>query len=69
MKIGAAAARLVIDWLIHWFLLKRVTSLGRLPVRLAALPLAWGLILAPAPDQRNDPDSPYVLTLHDRQEA
>ena len=72
MEIGAAAASLLIGWLTYRFLLKRVTSLGPLPVRLAvlkALPLLFGLILAPAPDQRDDPDNPYVLTLHDRQEA
>jgi hypothetical protein len=73
MEIGAAAASLLIGWLTYCFLLKRMTSLGALSVRLAvlkALPLLFGLILlAPAPDQRDDPDNPYVLTLHDRQEA
>ena len=72
MGIGAAAASLLIGWLTYCVLLKRMTSLGPLSVRLAvlrALPLLFGLILAPAPDQRDDPDNPYVLTLHDRQEA
>ena len=72
MEIGAAAASLLIGWLTYLFLLKRVTGLGPLPVRLEvlkALPLLFGLVLVPAPDQRDDPDSPYVLTLHDRQEA
>ena len=72
MEIGTAAASLLIGWLAHWFLLKRVTSLGPLPIRLAvlkALPLLFGLMLVPAPDQRDDPDNPNVLTLHDRQEA
>jgi hypothetical protein len=65
-----AAASLLRGWLIRWFFLKGVTH--PLPLRLAglkALLLLCGLILAPAPDQRNDPDSPYVLTLRDRQEA
>ena len=70
MEIGAAAASLLIGW--YCFLWKRVTSLGRVSVPLGvlkALPFLFGLILAPAPDQRDDPDNPYVLTLHDRQEA
>ena len=72
MEIGAAAASLLIGWLTYWFLLRRMTSLGPSPVRLAvlkALPLLFGLMLVPAPDQRDDPDNPNVLTLHDRQEA
>jgi hypothetical protein len=69
MEVGAAASGLR-GCLRRWFFLKGVTH--PLPLRLAGLKemlLLCGLILAPAPDQRNDPDSPYVLTLHDRQEA
>ena len=72
MEIGTAAASLLIGWLTYWFLLRRMASLSALPVRLAllkALPLLFGLMLVPAPDQRDDPDNPNVLTLHDRQEA
>ena len=73
MEIGTDAASLLIGWLAYWFLLKRMTRRScPLPVRLAvlkALPLLFGLILVPAPDQRDDPDNPNVLTLHDRQEA
>ena len=68
MEIGTATASLLIGWL----LLKRMTRRSPLPVRLAvlkALPLLFGLILVPAPDQRDDPDNPNVLTRHDRQEA
>ena len=64
MEIGAAAASLLIGWPRYRCLLKRMMSLGALSV-----PLLFGLILAPAPDQQDDPDNPYVLTLHDRQEA
>ena len=72
MEIRTAAASLLIGWLTYWFLLKLMTSSRPLPARLAvlkALPLLFGLILVPAPDQRDDPDNPNVLTLHDRQEA
>ena len=53
MEIGAAAASLLIGWLTYGFLLRRMASLGPLPVRLAvlkALPLLFGLMLVPAPD-------------------
>jgi hypothetical protein len=66
MEIGAATASLLIGWLTYWSSFKRMTSLGPF-VRLAVL--LFGLMLVPAPDQRDDPDNPYVLTLHDRQEA
>jgi hypothetical protein len=71
MEIGPAGASLLNLSLTHCFLLKRVTSPGiSAPLRvLKALPFLLGLILAPAPDQRDDPENPYVLTLHDRQEA
>ena len=72
MEIGTAAASLLIGWLTYWFLLKRMTSRSPLPVRIAVLkvlPLLFGLMLVPAPDQRDDPDNPNALTLHDRQEA
>ena len=72
MEIGAAAASLTIGWLTYWFLFKRITIFPPLSVRLLvlkALPLLFGIMLVPAPDQRDDPDNPNVLTLHDRQEA
>ena len=72
MEMGALAASLLIGWLTYRFVLKRLTGFGPLPVRLVvlkALPLLFGLMLVPAPDQRDDPDNPNVLTLHDRQEA